>query len=53
MIRYYIRPVGLKRCSQAWASTLGKAQEMKAQLQEVSGLKWRIIKKKIAYDNSV
>lgn len=53
MTRYYIRPVGLKQRSQAWASTLKKAREMKAQLQEATGLKWRITKKEIAYDNSV
>lgn len=53
MTRYYIRPVGLKQRSQAWASTLKQARAMKAQLQEASGLKWRITKKEIAYDNSV
>lgn len=54
MTRYYIRPVGLKQRSQAWASTLLKqARAMKAQLQEATGLKWRITKNEIAYDNSV
>lgn len=53
MTRYYIRPVGLKQRSQAWASTLRHSREMKARLQEVTGLKWRITKKEIAYDNSV
>lgn len=53
MIRYYIRPVGLRQRSQAWAPTLEKAREIQTRLQEVTGLKWKIIKKKIAYDNSV
>lgn len=53
MIRYFIRPVGRGKRSQAWADTLAKAKEIKAQLQTVTGLKWRITKKKYDYDNSV
>ncbi|WP_290456963.1 hypothetical protein [Muribaculum intestinale] len=53
MIRYFIRPVGVVNASQAWADTLAKAKEIKAQLQTVTGLKWRITKKKYDYDNSV
>lgn len=53
MIRYFIRPVGRGKRSQAWADTLAKAKEIKAQLQTVTGLKWIITKKKYDYDNSV
>ena len=52
MIRYYIRPVGRNR-SVAWADTLAKAKEIKAQLQTVTGLKWKITKEETGYDNTV
>lgn len=45
MIRYFIRPVGLgSRHAKAWASTLGKAREIKNRLQEATGCKWLICK---------
>ncbi|WP_290302464.1 hypothetical protein [Muribaculum intestinale] len=53
MIRYYIRPVGRDNHTEAWADTLAKAKEIKAHLQTVTGLKWKITKEQIGYDNTV
>lgn len=53
MIRYYIRPVGRDNRTEAWADTLAKAKEIKAQLQTVTSLKWKITKEERGYDNTV
>lgn len=47
MTLYLIRPLGLVQRSKAWAPTLRKARRIKAQLQQLTGLKWRIAKKKL------
>lgn len=55
MIRYFIRPVdrGQRSKAWAWACTLGKAREIKTQLQSVTGLKWKITIEETRYDHSV
>lgn len=47
MTRYFIRPVGRDQHSKAWTDTHAKANELKAQLQTLTGLKWKITKKEV------
>lgn len=53
MRRYTIRPEQGPRSSHAWADDFRVAQRMRKELETATGIKWRITKKEIAYDNSV
>ena len=53
MTMYFIRPVDRKLNSRAWSHTLPLALKIKMQLQRVTGLKWKITKEEINYDDPV